>query len=110
MFIKKMLSAFVLLPSFCLATDPYERAIKIVNQMTMDEKFSLIQGAGHTASGNSSYVGVIKGMSCCLFFVLFIYVPLFAFPVEVFPRLLFNCIFFLLFFWLYTLFSMLPHV
>ena len=53
--------------SLCLAADPYDRAVKIVDQMTLDEKFSLIQGAGHTASGGGTYVGVIKGLRLLLF-------------------------------------------
>ena len=53
--------------SLCFAVDPYHRAVKIVDQMTLEEKFSLIQGAGHTASGGGTYVGVIKGLYLVLF-------------------------------------------
>ena len=53
-------------PSGALVEDPHLRAVRLVAQMTLDEKLGFIQGCKHAgcaaATNNGSYVGIVPGL------------------------------------------------
>jgi beta-glucosidase len=55
----------LLLPALARAEDPHARAVRLVAQMTLDEKLEFLQGGKHNGSheyGNGSYVGIVPGL------------------------------------------------
>lgn len=58
-------TALLLLPALARAEDPHARAVRLVAQMTLDEKLGFLQGGKHNGSheyGNGSYVGIVPGL------------------------------------------------